>query len=416
MLILRAKYLLTEPDNVVENGAVLVDGKKIVFAGCFKDVNKNTLCKIINLGNSAIAPGLINAHTHLELTSLHNRINYNGNFTDWIRQIINARKTWTERDYVLSINEGVSKSIESGTTTVADSTRNSYTCEESSKSNLRKIVFYELIDFNPHTAEKTIDNFNKYINDTNNDSTLSLGIFPHSPYTVSKELYKRCGTLSDELNILAATHISETNDEIEFLTKGTGNFKALLNNHNMLNNWKHPGLRPVAYLNSMDILSDNWLLIHCNYTSEDEIEYIKKSNANIVFCPRSHRYFRHKNHPFHSFLEHGINVALGTDSLASNDSLSILDEMKFIYENHNDLKPQDILYMGTIAGAIALKLSNKIGRLEPGFEADITAIKLPEGDANNIYDSIFSQKSECIFTMVSGSVYYDKNKLASSYR
>jgi len=408
MLLLRSKYLLTEPDTVIDNGAVLIDDGKIKFAGRFKDIDEPSSYETVDLGNSAIIPGLINAHTHLDLTHLHNRISCNGDFTDWIRQIIVAKKPWMEQEYVSSIREGITKSLEAGTTTVADLNRNGLALDELKKSKIRKVLFYELIDFNPDSAESTIGNYIGEINSIRKDELLSIGLFPHAPYTASKELYQRCKQVSEELGIHIATHVSETNDEVEFLTRGKGKFMSLLKDRDMLDNWRHPGLRPVAYLHNMGILNDSWLLVHCNYITEEEMEDIRRSGSSIVFCPRSHKYLGHKNHPFRKFIECGINVALGTDSLASNDSLSILDEMKFLYEKHKDVRPQDILYMGTAAGAVALRMENKIGRLEPGLEADITAIKLPEEKASNVYDGLLSQDSECIFTVVSGSVCYDK--------
>ncbi len=124
MLLLKSKYLLTEPDTVIDNGAVLIDDGKIIFAGRFEDINKHESHQIVDLGNSAIVPGLINTHTHLELTCLHNRISYNGDFTDWMRQIIKAKTPWTEHDYVSSIRDGITRSLEAGTTTIADINRN----------------------------------------------------------------------------------------------------------------------------------------------------------------------------------------------------------------------------------------------------------------------------------------------------
>jgi aminodeoxyfutalosine deaminase len=412
MLLLRAKYLLTKPDTVIDNGAVLIDDGKIKFAGRFTDVDKPESYEIIDLGNSAIVPGLVNAHTHLELTSLHNCISYNGDFTDWIRQIIIAKEPWTEHEYVSSIREGITRSLEAGTTTIADINRNGLALDELRKSKIKKILFYELIDFNPYSAESTADNYMGEINSVNKDRLLSIGIFPHAPYTVSKELYRRCKVLSEELGIHIATHISETNDEIEFLTRGTGRFMSLLKDRDMLDNWSHPGLRPIAYLSNMRILKDGWILVHCNYINEEEIDDIRMSGSSVVYCPRSHKYFGHKNHPFRKLINCGINVALGTDSLASNESLSILDEMKYLYEKHKDVRPQNILYMGTVAGAIAFRMENKIGRLESGFDADITVIKISQETASNIYDEIFSQDSVCMFTVVSGSVCYDKYGLS----
>jgi len=413
-LVLSARYLLTGPNTIIDNGAVVIGNGKIIFAGGFKDFDGQEGAKIIDLGNSAIIPGLINAHTHLELSRLKGCINYNGNFADWVKQIIEAKKKWEENEYRLSIREGIARSIEAGTTTIADITRNSYAFDELINSKLRKFVFYELIDFNPSTAEDTLENFKKIISGIENTPLLSIGMSPHAPYTVSRELYKRCSVVSGELDIKIATHLSESMDEIEFLTNGTGSLAGLLESRGMLNSWKHPGVRPITYLSKMGVLNNSWLLIHCNYITVEEIADIKKSNSSVVFCPGSHKFFGHRGHPFRKYIDHGINVALGTDSLASNETLSILDEMKSLYEEYKDLKPQSILHMGTIAGAIALGLEDKIGRVGPGFDADITVIKLPEERSGNIYDEIFSRGSECIFTVVSGSICYDKDKLAPS--
>jgi cytosine/adenosine deaminase-related metal-dependent hydrolase len=176
----------------------------------------------------------------------------------------------------------------------------------------------------------------------------------------------------------------------------------------MLKSWKHPGLSPINYLKNIGFLENGCILIHCNYLSDDEIDLIEKTKSNVVFCPRSHEYFRHEDHPFSILKNRDINIALGTDSLASNDTLSILDEMKFIKKHYRDLKPQDIFYMGTIASAVALKMDDRIGRLYPGYYADIAVIEFENRGISNIYDGIFSQNSECILTIVSGEICYDK--------
>ena len=412
MLLLKSKYLLKDPDSVIDNGAVLIDGGKIKFAGCASDISNHESCQIVDLGNSAIVPGLVNTHTHLELTHLHKCINYNGDFTDWIRQLLNIKKDWTESESLSSIRSGIKNSLESGTTTVADITRNGLALEELQKSKIRKTLFYELIDFYPDSVESTIDNFKNLIKGVKHNDLLSIGIFPHAPYTVSKELYRECKRVSKEMDICIATHISETIDEANFLTRGAGNFVSLLRDFDMLNDWNPPGLRPVNYMNNIGFLENGCILVHCNYLTGEEVDHIEESNSTIVFCPRSHKYFRHKDHPFYMLGNRNINIALGTDSLASNDSLSILDEMKYIYTQHKTSKPQDILYMGTIAGATALRLDNKIGKLEEGYDADIAVIDVKQEAVTNIYNGIFSQDSECVLTVVSGTICYDKHKVS----
>lgn len=408
MNVLRSKYLLTEPHNVIENGAVLIDEGKIRFAGNFESIHNPESYPIMDLGDSALVPGFVNAHTHLELTHLRHRIEYNGDFTDWIRQVINAKKNWTEQEYASSVRDGITNSLEAGTTTVADITRTGLALGELTKSKIRKILFYELIDFNPDSAADTIEGFRKLISDVQCDDLLSLGIYPHAPYTVSAELYRESKKISEELGIRIATHIAETADEVEFLTGGTGRFASLLNDFGMLGDWKYPGLRPVNYLKNIGFLESGCILVHGNYLTEKEMDHIEKTKSHVIFCPRSHKYFRHTDHSFRKISDRGINVALGTDSLASNDSLSMLDEMKYVSDNHKEMKPHDIFYMGTIAGAAALGMKDRIGKLEPGFEADIAVIEFNDTGVSDIFDGIFSTESECVFTLVSGTICYDK--------
>ena len=409
MYILRSKYLLKDPDNVIDNGAVIIDDSgRIKFAGQSKDIDGLESCRTIDLGDSEIVPGFVNTHTHLELTHLHKCIKSNGNFTNWIRQLVDKKKGWSESEYTRSVRDGIKSSLKSGTTTVVDITRSGIALSELLTSKIRKLLFFEIINFNPDTAIDTIKEFKELITGINTDDLLSLGIFPHALYTVSDRLYRGCKSVSEEFNIIIATHIAETKDEVEFLTRGTGHFVSLLNDFNMLKNWKHPGLNPINYLKNIGFLENGCILIHCNYLSENEIDLIEKTKSNVVFCPRSHEYFRHEDHPFFILRNRDINIALGTDSLASNDTLSILDEMKFIRKQYSDLKPRDIFYMGTIAGAVALKMDDNIGRLYPGYYADIAVIEFENTGISNIYDGIFSQNSECILTVVSGEICYDK--------
>ena len=413
MNILKSKYLLTDPDNVIEDGAVIIDDEGLIeFAGEFKDISAPELYRIIDLGDSAIVPGFINAHTHLELTHLHKSIKSNGNFTDWIRQLVDRKKGWAESEYALSVRNGITSSLRSGTTTVADITRNGIALSELLTSKIRKSLFFEIINFDPASAKETINDFKKKYTAIKTDELLSIGLFPHAPYTVSDKLYRDCKEVSEDLGVEIATHIAETKDEVEFLARGTGHFATLLKDFKMLKGWEPPELSPINYLKNIGFLENGCILIHCNYMTEEEIDLIEESKSNVVFCPRSHEYFLHEDHPFSSLKDRDINIALGTDSLASNDTLSILDEMKFIRNHYQDLKPQNILCMGTIAGAVALNMDDRIGRLDPGYYADIAVIEFMNSEVSNVYDGIFSQDSECILTMVSGEICYDKNGLA----
>ena len=408
MVIIRAKYLIPDSKNCIESGAVVVNDSTITHVGTFNEIK--SICKvekIIDLGNAIILPGLINLHTHLDLTNLHNLIKPTNRFTHWVYQIVCARIRWKNEDYISSIEKGISLSIESGTTTVADITNTGHSFYVLKKSPLRKIIYKEVIDLNPEHANEVINKNLSELSNIETDALLLKGISPHAPYSVSKELYKAVAQTAKEMNIPVCTHIAETQDEIEFLTKGTGDFPALLRQLRALpDKWQPPEITPIKYLNDTGFLNNQPLLIHCNYITDEEIPLIKLSGASVVFCPRSHRFFGHKQHPLLKLLDANLNVGLGTDSLASNDSLSILDEMKYLF-HHYSILPRTIISMATINGAKALGMEKQVGQISKGFKADICGIKLQGNKTVDIYKRLFDTSSENIFTMINGVICYN---------
>src|SRR3990167_3704528 len=321
MIIVKAKYLITNPEHCIENGAVAVNGTRIYRVGTFEEIKMlANVDKIIDLGTAVILPGLINIHTHLDLTNLHKRIKPTGNFTHWVFQIVGARIRWKDEDYISSMEKGIELCGESGTTTVADIANTEYSFSVLKKSPLRKVVYKEVIDLNPDHAKDVLKKMQKALSTITTDDMLSTGLSPHAPYSVSKELYQTISQFALETGTPVCTHIAETWNEIEFLIKGTGSFPAFLRQlRAMPDNWQPPGLTAIQYLNETGILRNRPLLIHCNYVTNEEISVIKSSGASVAFCPRSHYFFGHTNHPVQKLLDAGINVGLGTDSLRSEE-------------------------------------------------------------------------------------------------
>src|SRR3989339_1859287 len=292
MITVKAKYLITNPENFTENGAVAVKGTKIHRVGTFDEIKATVSTdKVIDMGNAVILPGLINIHTHLDLTNLHNRIKPTSNFTHWVFQIVGARIRWNEEDYISSIEKGIELCVESGTTTVADIANTGYSFSVLKKSPLRKVVYKEVIDLNPDHAKDVLKKTQSELSTITTDDLLSIGISPHAPYSVSKELYQTIAQFAVETGTPVCTHIAETQDEIEFLTKGTGSYPTFLRQlRAMPDNWQPPGLTPIQYLNETGILGNRPLLIHCIYLTDAEISTIKYSGASVAFCPRSHHF------------------------------------------------------------------------------------------------------------------------------
>ena len=416
MIIIRAKYLIPTPGSCIENGAVAVTGAKIHRVGLWCEMSAIPgVEKVIDLGNAVIMPGLINTHTHLDLSNLHNRIKPTSNFTHWVFQVIGARMRWKDEDYVSSIEKGAKLSIESGVTTVADISNTGHAFSVLKKSPLRKVVYKEIIGIKPEQAADIMKKLKEELPQIKTDALLSVGLSPHAPYSVSRELYQAACGFAGESRLPVCTHLAETQDEIEFLTKGTGNFPAFLRQIRALpDGWKPPGTTPVRYLSEMGVINNRTLLIHCNYVSDEEIALIQSSGASVAFCPGSHCFFGHTNHPVRRFLDAGINVGIGTDSLASNDRLSVLDELKILSANHT-LPPQTLISMATVNGAKAIGLESRVGQLREGFEADICGVGLPEQPAEAstssgneaVYQRLFSPTSKNVFTMVAGVVCYN---------
>lgn len=407
MILVKAKYLIQNPEKCVENGAVVIEGTKIHCAGTCDDIKAiGGIDKIIDLGNAVILPGLVNIHTHLDLTHLHNRIKPTNNFTHWVFQLLGARIRWKEADYTASIEKGMHLCVEAGTTTVADIANTGYSFAVLKKSPLRKVIYKEIIDLNPDHANDFIAKIQPELSVYESDDLLRIGLSPHAPYSVSKELYQAVVQYASQTGMPVCTHIAETPDEIEFLVNGAGNFPAFLRQlRAMPAQWQPPGLTPIQYLKGTGMLDNHPLLIHCNYITDEEISLIKSSGASVAFCPRSHRFFGHINHPVRKLLDAGINVGLGTDSLASNDTLSILDEMKFLFL-HYAISPKNLLTMATVNGAKALGLESKVGQIKENYEADLCGIRLPDAHPKDVYHQFLDAASENIFTMVSGFTCY----------
>jgi len=403
--IYRAKYALADSYTLIPDAAICVlDNGTISRITPWNHVAQKSSSPVMDWGSAVILPGFINSHIHLELTGLYNRLTRYDSFTDWLSQLIILRRRWDTLTLNSSINEGIALSLASGTTTVGDISSTGVVSSASRSSRLRKVIFKETIALSASQAEKNISDIERILDSSESGEFLYSGVSPHASYTVSAELYRELAKLASSRTIPLATHIAETEPEIEFLKTGRGEFRRFLQSMQALpEDWTPPGSDPIPYLHSLDVLGPLCLLIHCNYIDQKSIAMIAESESSVVYCPRSHAFFGHQKHPVRKLLDAGINVALGTDSLASNTSLSLLDEMRFLCRYRPDLKPEEILQMATINGAKALNFINNLGKLKPGYRADMTVLEMPSNTKeSNILHHILEGAGECIGTIVGG--------------
>jgi cytosine/adenosine deaminase-related metal-dependent hydrolase len=405
----RAKYVLAEPDLLLHNSAVHVsDAGRIARVAPWQAASPEP--DVVDWGSAIIMPGLVNAHAHLELTSLGNRLTQFSSFTDWISQLVRRRRIWTDEDFYHSTQDGVERSIAAGTTLAADISANSNNRGPIETGKLRRIIFREVLGLVPGQAGEIVSTFQTDWNHADPGNLLSYGISPHAPYTVSAELYRLAAELARNRHMLLTTHVAETRSELQFLGTGEGEFREFINMMGALPaEWNPPRLTPIAYLDSLGVLGQSSLLAHCNYLDTESIGKILNSRSSVVFCPRSHNFFGHEEHPVRQLLDSGVNVALGTDSLASNTSLSMIDEMRFLFGNRKDIKAEEIFRAATLNGAAALNFGGCLGRLREGYLADMTVLGVSRDlDARQLLSLVLEGAGECIGTIVHGVIAWRK--------
>ncbi len=365
---------------------------------------------MVDWGWAVLAPGFVNAHTHLELTRLGGELTGASSFTHWLSQVVQKRRSWSREDHVSSVKAGAAMALESGTTLVGDISASGMSIKALTDSGLRRVIFEEVLGLAPAAAPAGIATLETRLANADPDPLLTHGISPHAPYSVSTTLYRGISELARRKALPLATHLAETRAELEFLKSGTGEFRNFLSSLGVLpEGWAAPGQSPIQFMDSLGVLDNSPLLVHCNYLDTDSIARILGRRCSVVYCPRSHAFFGHDPHPVRALLDSGINVALGTDSLASNHSLSLLDEIRFLFRNRKDLTSEEIIRMATVNGAAALGFGGLLGRLRRGFWADFTVLRLQEKTSPKyLTTQILDGMGEVEATLVRGAIVWQR--------
>jgi cytosine/adenosine deaminase-related metal-dependent hydrolase len=229
-------------------------------------------------------------------------------------------------------------------------------------------------------------------------STEELGLAPHAPYTASADLYQKCEAIAERENLLLTTHLAESKEEMAMSLDSSGPLAEFLGSISP-DLFEANGMTPVEHLSQFCRLDQRWLLVHVNEIGDRDIERL--GNAHIVHCPRSHAYFGHRPFEFAKLRSHGLNICLGTDSLASNDDLSLFAEMRQFQQIQPSLSGLDLLEMVTINPARALRREGTLGRLRPGYRADVIAVP-HSGSERSVLDAVIAHEGDVSWTMLDG--------------
>lgn len=330
---------------------------------------------IIERHDGIICPGFVNAHCHLELSYLFNQVKQKTGFIGFALELMEKRFKYSTSEIENSIEEAVESMWNNGIVAVGDISNTPWSFEAKAKSKIAFHTFIELIAFNPALAEKVIAEGKELLKRTeNHPATLT----PHAPYSVSVELMQKISGAC-ELNLPLSIHNQESKAENEFFEKGTGKVIELYKNLNLdVSYYKTAGNSSIkSYLKNLP--SDkNLILVHNTFTNESDIQFAEAYSKNIFWClcPNANLYIENALPDVNIFLKNNCKMVIGTDSLASNHHLSVLEELNTLLRNFENLPIHQLLMWATYNGASALKMSHKAGAFISGKNTGLNLIRL----------------------------------------
>ncbi len=363
----------------IADGVVTVDGPRIVAVG---ERASDAVTK--DLGNVAILPGLVNAHTHLEFSDLDVPLGTPGiAFVDWLSLVIESFRQ-ADRQVEAAIRTGLQESLRLGTTLLGEIAQPGWPCEEFERAELDATVFLELIAPTADRMTPLFEVAEKHVRAEGSSGCPQPGLSPHAPYSVFPPLFEQAVSLSATYRVPLAFHLAESREEMQLLRSGTG---PLCDYFETLGTCEAElfaaGRKPLDYLRLL-AKAHRTLVIHGNYLDDEEIALLadRADRMAVVYCPRTHAYFGHEPYPLRQMIDAGALVAVGTDSRASSPDLSVLAELRTIAANHPTIGPDVVLRLGTLNGAQALGRSEEAGSLEVGKLANLTFVALPDHDTD----------------------------------
>jgi len=453
-VIYSARWLLPIVSPMLEDSALAINGSTIVAVGPRGEiVSAFPNSPIEDFGQAAILPGLINAHSHLELTVMRGFLERDeSDFSAWLRKLTSARLAMTPEDLIVSATCGAIEAVRAGVTSVGDSSSSgAHTMQALRRVGLRGIVYQESFGPAPERAAENvaqlcdqIGGMQEYENDL-----VRAGVSPHSPYTVSATQLEIISRLAIDEKLPLMVHAAESQAEKLLLLEGRGAFAEGLNKRGI--DWDAPRISTIAYLQRHGVLDTRPLLAHCINVDDNDLDLIKQSGAAIAHCPKSNAKLGHGCAPFAQFVSQGITVGLGSDSVASNNTCDILEEARFatllarldwgssprvskgpgsfdlsdgIVELPDSRKnalvtAEQALFAATVGGARALRIENRVGALAEGMQADIVVVDLSSAHQQPISNPaatlVFSSSGrDVLLTMVAGKEIYRDGRVSTA--
>ena len=442
-VIYSARWVLPIISPFIEDGAVAVDRSTIVAIGSRHDiVLRFPDSRSTDFGDAAILPGFVNAHSHLELSIMRGFLEREeSDFFAWLRKLTVARLAMTPEDLLVSATCGAIEAARAGVTCVGDASSSSTEAMKALREvGLRGIVYQESFGPDPTLAADNVAKLREQVRAMREQESdlVGAGVSPHAPYSVSSPQLEMISRLAIDEKLPLMIHAAESKAEKLFMLEGLGPFAEGLSERGIA--WQAPGISTIEYLGRHGILQTRPLLAHCINVDDQDLDLIKQAGAGIAHCPKSNAKLGHGRGPLSSFMACGINVGLGSDSVASNNTCDILEEARFATllarlpgsadvssalsarrEQFGKVPPwitaEQALFAATLGGARALGLDNCIGALAAGMQADIAVVDLTgphQQPVQNAADTLIFSSSgrDVLMTMVAGKEIFREGKVS----
>lgn len=380
MIVYRAAWVLPMSAPPIKHGWVAIDRGRIVNVGsalAAAPVAPGRAPEIVDLERVAVLPGLVNAHTHLELSWMRGQVPPSDSMPSWAARLMALRRT-VGAEPALPIEEAVREARAAGTSVVGDVTNTLAAYEPLADSNLAAAIFRELLGFNTEDPGALVAAACDELEALTPIERLRPSVVPHAPYSVAPELFRAIARASGGRPI--SIHLAEAPEEMQFLRDGTGAWRELLGQLGVWSDaWHAPGCDPVDYLESLGLLGERLIAVHCTQLGRDALARLASAGASVVTCPRSNRWTGAGVPPIERFYASGVRVAIGTDSLASVEDLNLFAELAEVRRLAPAVPAARLLASATRDGAAALGFGREYGTIEPGKQADLIAVSVPGG-------------------------------------
>jgi aminodeoxyfutalosine deaminase len=373
MLTLRARWVLPIAEPPIEHGWVAVDQGRVKRYGRERRQRPRGGSEEIDLRSGALMPGLVNAHTHLELSYLRGAVSAAPRFTDWIRDLMRLRRDQVDPG-APHIAEALVRAIDearaSGTAVLGDISNTLVSVPALAQSGMAAHVFLELVRFRSADADEAWSLTAERLQAVRSSPQVRVSVAAHAPYSVSPALFQMIRRDVDRTpGGRTSVHVCESQEECELLLQGTGGWRDLLDElHAWDPTWVPPGCTPLEYLDRLRFLGSDTIVVHGVHLTDADLARLAARQATLVTCPRSNRHVGVGDPPVARFYQARVPVAVGTDSLASAPDLNVFSELAAMRRLAPEVPASQLLESATRAGAAALGFDDH-GTIAAGSKA-----------------------------------------------